>query len=161
MTGIDVSRTLYASSAATIRYTPAFLPFILGTANREYATYQSCGGVALCLVGTDGNSYLVPYKKTAYAIGVLPIDFDADFAPEQRIGLQVGLGGGVSLWDRRIPDPRETRLNFLADAHVGVQVRSRVGAVTAGLRLQHLPNANLGPVNPGMDSHLIYVGLQR
>lgn len=161
ITGIDASRTLYASSVAAIRYTPTFLPFIVGTANREYAAFASCGSVALCLVGPNGNGYLLPYKKTAYAVGVLPINFDTELAPEQRVGLQIGLGGGVSLWDRRIPDPRETRFNFLADVHVGVHVLSPVGAVTAGLRLQHLSNANLGPVNPGMDSHLIYVGLQR
>ena len=160
LTGIDASTPIFQSDVAVIRYTPAFLPFIVGTANREYASYNNCSGVPLCLVSDDG-SFLVPYKKTAYAVGALPIDFDADFAPHERVGLQIGLGGGVSFWDHRIPDPRETRFNFLADVHVGVHVLSPIGAVTAGLRLQHLSNANLGPVNPGMDSHLIYIGLQR
>jgi hypothetical protein len=149
--GMRASKAVDTWRYGDLRYTPTFIPGILATANREYRSVRYPGG------GTG----LIPYKKTAFGVGVLPFGVEATVAASGRAGLVMGGGGGAAYFDRRIPDPEETRFNFLADAHAGLFLRSGVGTTTFGFRLQHISNGNTGRVNPGMDSRMLYMEFSR
>lgn len=146
--GIRASRPLNQWRSFDLRYTPTFVPGIIATANREYKTVDY----------PDGDVGLIPYKKTAFGVGMIPIALEARLAASDRAGLVIGAGGGAAYFDRRIPDPEETRFNFLADGHAGLYLRSPIGTTTVGFRLQHISNGNTGHVNPGMDSRMLYIG---
>jgi hypothetical protein len=149
--GIRASKAITSWPFGDLRYTPTFVPGILATANREYRSVRY----------SDGSAGLIPYKKTAFGVGLLPLAVEATVAASRRAGLVMGGGGGAAYFDRRIPDPEETRFNFLADAHAGLYLRSPLGTTTFGFRLQHISNGNTGRVNPGMDSRMLYMGFSR
>jgi lipid A 3-O-deacylase PagL len=149
--GISASRLLGRWRFGEVSFTPTLVPAIIATANREYETVPYDGGG----VG------IVPYKKTAFGAGLIPIAAEATLHLSDRIGIVLGGGGGGAYFDRRIPDPDETRFNFLADGHTGVYVRSSIGTVTLGFRLQHISNGDTGRVNPGMDTRMLYIGFTR
>jgi hypothetical protein len=52
-----------------------------------------------------------------------------------------------------------TQLNFTAQVAAGVQVfASRLRSVQFGYEYHHISNAKLGRINPGIDSHVMFVG---
>lgn len=149
--GVSASRLLERWRFGDLRFTPTLVPGIIATANREYKLvgYQS------------GQAIVVPYKKSAFGGGLLPLAAEATVFVSDKAGLVVGGGGGAAYFDRRIPDPAETRINFLADGHAGLYLRSAIGVTTVGFRLQHISNGDTGRVNPGMDSRMLYVAFAR
>lgn len=151
ITGITASRPINRWRFGDLRFTPTLVPGILATANREYRSVQYPGGG----VG------LLPYKKSAFGVGLIPVAFEATALASPRAGIVLGGGGGAAYFDRRIPDPEETRFNFLADGHAGVYLRSTAGVTTFGFRLQHISNGNTGRVNPGLDSRMLYIAFRR
>ena len=74
------------------------------------------------------------------------------------------LGGSVGmLWftrDTPVPDAR--RFNIAAEGGAGVEIPSRDGrALVVGYKFQHLSNGGTARQNPGVDTHLVYVGVMR
>ena len=158
--GVSASRPFWRWRFGELRFTPTLLPAIVATANREYRR------VAVPSTGDPSHPQgyeIIPYKKSAFGVGLLPIAVEgAVFAsPSGNVGLVIGGGGGGSYFNRRIPDPGETRFNFLADGHTGIYFRSGIGVTTLGFRLQHISNGDTGQVNPGMDSRMLYVEFSR
>ena len=156
--GVSISRPLERWRLGDLRFTPTFVPGILATANREYkvVNLEDSGSVTLP-EGTES----IPYKKSAFGVGLIPLAVEGSLHITRRAGIVIGGGGGVAYFDRRIPDPGETRFNFLADGHTGVYLRSGIGVTTVGFRLQHISNGGTGRVNPGLDSRMLYVGFAR
>jgi len=149
--GLSASRSVGSWRFGEVRYTPTVVPAVVATANREYNS----------VVYVGGGVGVLPYKKTAFGAGLIPVALEATLRLSTRAGIILGGGGGAAYFDRRIPDPDETRLNFLADGHAGVYLRSELGTATVGFRLQHISNGDRGRVNPGMDSRMLYVGFMR
>lgn len=151
LAGVSASHMLRQWTSADISFTPTVLPVMIATANREYAP----------VVYDGGGTVLVPYKKTAFGVGLIPIAVEVTLRLSDRTGIVLGGGGGASYFDRRIPDPDETRFNFLADGHTGLYLRSSMGTASVGFRLQHISNGDTGRVNPGLDTRMLYIGFQR
>jgi hypothetical protein len=158
--GVSASRPLWRWHFGELRFAPTLLPAIVATANREYRRVG--------MPSTDGPGHpqgyrIIPYKKSAFGVGLLPIAVEGTvFASASgKVGLVIGGGGGGSYFNRRIPDPGETRFNFLADGHTGIYLRSGIGVTTVGFRLQHISNGDTGQVNPGMDSRMLYMEFSR
>jgi opacity protein-like surface antigen len=67
-------------------------------------------------------------------------------------------GGGFLYFNRHMFNA--TQLNFTAQVAVGLQVfTSKHRSVDFGYRYHHISNANLGNENPGMDSHVLFLGV--
>lgn len=137
-------------------------PLVVATANRDYTVLDvvpACDGPALC----SGESVVsIPSRHTAYAAGVVPLGFEGTVAVSRSVGLGLGLEGGALYFNRRIPDPGETRFNFVADGNVALRISlgARGPALVGGFRLNHISNGGTGRVNPGMDSRLLFVGIE-
>ena len=147
LVGIEGRQALYRSRYLNVDYTPALVPGVLATANRDYNL----------VTNSDGRTGVVVGKKNAFGAGLLPIAIEMRVFVLPRASIVIGGGGGAAYFDRRIPDPDETRFNFLADGHAGLSFHTGMGVATAGFWLQHISNANTGKVNPGMDSRMLYV----
>jgi hypothetical protein len=74
-----------------------------------------------------------------------------------------GAGAIGGLWfTRHMPVPQARRFNILAEAGGGFELMRPSGrAVQLGYKFHHLSNANTAASNPGLDSHVFYLGLSR
>lgn len=160
LVAIRASHPIVTSPRFALRSTVDVFPLVVGTGNRDYTPTGStvCNGPALC-VG-DGHQWLIPSRHTAYGAGFAPLGFEGIAALGPRLALQVGVLGGAVMFNRRIPDPGETRFNFMADGSAALRIAVRPGgpSVVAGFRVNHISNGGQGQVNPGMDSRLLFVG---
>ena len=97
-------------------------------------------------------------RAYAHATGGSPIGAQVNFRYHQRVQPFLTSGGGFLYFDRRMFGA--TQFNFTAQVAGGVQVfTSRHRSVQVGYEYHHISNANLGRINPGMDSHVVFVGL--
>lgn len=152
---------LVTSPRLRLQSTVDLFPLVVATANRDYTLENTpgCGGVALCLA----EPVLIPSRHTAYGAGIAPLGLEGVLTLTPMIGLGVGAEGGALYFNRRIPDPGETRFNFMADANVALRLSLGASRPTllGGFQLNHISNGGTGRVNPGMDSRLLFVGLER
>lgn len=160
LVGFRAELPLYHLKAITIDYTADFLPVIVATANREYQRIDLCQQGVPCLYA-PGSYTLLPSLHTAYGIGVVPLGFRARTRLLGPLQFSIGVSGGGTYFNRRIPDPDETRFNFMAEANVGFLLRTRFGAMSFGFLQHHLSNGDIGRVNPAIDSGLWFVGYER
>jgi len=163
LTALRASHPILVTPRFRLRSTVDLFPLVVATANRDY-TYDdvvlACTGVALC---QEVTRVPIPSRHTAYAAGIAPLGFEGLVTLSRRVGLGIGVEGGGLYFNRRIPDPGETRFNFMADGNVALRVSLGVSRPTliGGFRINHISNGGTGNVNPGMDSRLLFVGLER
>jgi len=114
----------------------------------------------------DATSALVGDPRTgnghrvySQGIGGSPIGAQVNFVHYRRVEPFLTSGGGFLYFNHRMF--RETRFNFTAQLGGGVQLftSSRRAALDLGYKYHHISNANLGDHNPGMDSHMLFVGI--
>lgn len=93
-------------------------------------------------------------------IGVVPVGFKAYLGDARHTRLFMNAGGGIIGFSGNMPTVEARRLNFLAEAGVGIELRS-LGArrFVLGYRYVHMSNGDTAPSNPGIDANLLYVGL--
>jgi hypothetical protein len=101
-------------------------------------------------------------RSTVYGVGLAPVGLQAQIALTRRLGLVTGADGGIVWFARAVPDPDERRLNFWLNGRSGLELRvARELILVVGYRFNHISNGGAGPVNPGMNSHMIELGLAR
>lgn len=145
-----------------LRSTVDLFPLVVATANREYTLVQRsiCAPDGYCV---NAGDVLVSSRRTAYAAGIAPLGFEGIIGVSRWFGISAGVEGGALYFNRRIPDPGEERFNFVADGHLALRVSlgGRRPTLVGGFRINHISNGGTGPVNPGMDSRLVFVGVER
>jgi hypothetical protein len=94
----------------------------------------------------------------AYGGGGSPIGAQVNFLHDRRVQPFLISSGGFLSFNRRMFDA--TQFNFTAQLGAGVQVfTSRHHSIDFGYKYHHISNANRGRINPGMDSHVVFVGV--
>jgi Lipid A 3-O-deacylase (PagL) len=98
-------------------------------------------------------------SSTIYGAGLSPLGFKINFAQQSWIQPFVAASVGFLYFEDDIPVPDSSRFNFTPEFGLGVQFfLAPKRALTLGYKLHHLSNANTSRNNPGMDSHVIYLG---
>jgi opacity protein-like surface antigen len=127
----------------------------LAFTNRVIALRYIAEVVPLSVVGTPQVN---GQRLYSYATGGSPIGAQVNFLHSRRIQPFVTSGGGFLYFNRQMFGA--TQFNFTAQLGAGVQVfTSRHRSLDLGYMYHHISNANLGNINPGMDSHVVFVGL--
>ena len=73
-----------------------------------------------------------------------------------------GLSAGMIVFDKATPGSNASHANFSGDLEVGVRVAIADGVdLMAGYQFNHVSNAAFGEENPGLDSHMIRIGLRK
>ena len=100
------------------------------------------------------------HRAYAYGIGGSPIGAQVNFVHFGRIEPFLTSGGGFLYFNHRMFGTTQ-QFNFTAQLGGGVQLltSSRRAAIDLGYKYHHISNANLGNQNPGLDSHMLFVGL--
>lgn len=99
------------------------------------------------------------HRAYAYGVGGSPIGAQVNFVHFRRFEPFVTSGGGFLYFNHRMFGA--TQFNFTAQLGGGVQLftTSRRAAIDLGYKYHHISNANLGNRNPGMDSHMLFIGV--
>lgn len=142
-----------------LAYTADLLPAVVSTGMPAYTFVDVRGPMCPPSQACAVSIITEVTRNTVYGFGVAP-GGEARFRASRPLSLVLrGSAGGV-YFSRPIPDPDERRFNFIFDIGAGAELRfSRRLAITAGYRLNHISNAGRGPVNPGMNSQMLEVGL--
>ena len=91
--------------------------------------------------------------------GVTPLTWRWNFDPHGKIVPYAELAGGL-LWTRAAVPPGTTRGNFTAHATYGVRYFFRPRqAFVAGYSFHHISNGNRLEKNPGVNAHVLQIGL--
>lgn len=132
------TRLLFARRLIAVRYVAEVVPWTL--------------------VGDPHN----PNGRRAYAHGAggSPIGAQVNFLHYRRVQPFVTSGGGFLYFDRRMFGTAQ-QFNFTAQFGGGLQLLSpsRRAALDVGYKYHHISNANLDRTNPGMASHMFFVGV--
>lgn len=96
----------------------------------------------------------------AHGAGGSPIGAQVNFLHYRHVQPFVTSGGGFLYFDRRMFGTAQ-QFNFTAQFGGGLQVFSpgRRTALDVGYKYHHISNANLDRTNPGMASHMFFVGV--
>ena len=94
-----------------------------------------------------------------YGFGVAPLLWRWNFVPRPRWSAfsELSMGG---LWSSAAIPEQTARANFTAHWGVGLRLRaSPRRQVVVAYRFQHISNGNQLSANPGVNSHLVFVGV--
>jgi lipid A 3-O-deacylase PagL len=97
-------------------------------------------------------------NSTIYGAGLSPLGLKVNFG-QSWIQPFVAASVGFLYFEDDIPVPDSSRFNFTPEFGLGLQFfLTPKQALTLGYKLHHMSNADTSRNNPGMDSHVIYVG---
>jgi hypothetical protein len=103
--------------------------------------------------------FVVFQSHQAEGAGFSPLMFRWNFGQHRAIHPFLDVGAGVVATNHEVPEGT-TRLNFSTHAGGGMRVRlAERWGVVVGYRLHHLSNDNTAPRNPGVTSHVGYMGV--
>jgi hypothetical protein len=95
----------------------------------------------------------------ARGAAVAPLGWRWNLAPRGRFHPYLEAGGGA-VWTSSAIPAGTTGTNFMAHAGIGVRIfHAARQAVVVGYRLHHISNGNRVASNPGVNAHMLTVGL--
>jgi Lipid A 3-O-deacylase (PagL) len=112
-------------------------------------------------VATVGDRYTSTGRRAySYGIGASPVGAQVNFVHYRHVEPFLTSGGGFLYFNHRMFGTTQ-QFNFTAQFGGGVQLftSSRRTAIDLGYKYHHISNANLANQNPGLDSHMLFVGL--
>jgi hypothetical protein len=164
ITGIRWSKQLGRRKGGMWEYTNDFLPIVVATKTPFYRdtsftrTIRIPGRFGGDEYITQRIDSLILFNRTVYGFGWVPLGIRYRRG-NQRVQLVMGLSGGAVYFNRRMPDPGETRFNFTLDGTVLADIPiTRMHGISVGYRFNHISNAYTGRVNPGMNSSMLQLG---
>ena len=154
--GLRAAWPVFKRGKIGLEYAADLTPVILATANRTYRFEgDRCDGPACEL-----SLRRVSVRYSTVGFGVAPIGLQLRLPVASRLTLTTTTTAGGLYFSRPVPDYKAARLNFVGEIGGTVEIAFRSNRVLAlGYRFQHISNAGTAPVNVGLDSHLLTVGL--
>jgi hypothetical protein len=157
LTGLRLEHVIESAGSVTTTYTLDVHPIAVVTNTPRYAMQwvrAQNGARVRLLVETS--------RAPAVGVGASPLGLQFYSAP--RGGTRIFAGGSAGgIWfNRDMPVAYARRFNFTLQLGTGVELAARSGgALVVGYKFHHLSNAGTARANPGMDGHLVYVGVMR
>jgi Lipid A 3-O-deacylase (PagL) len=126
--------------------------------SQHFAVRWVFDAVPVALVGDRYTS--TGRRAYSYGIGGSPVGAQVNFVHYRRIEPFLTSGGGFLYFNHRMFGTTQ-QFNFTAQLGGGVQLftSSRRTAIDLGYKYHHISNANLANQNPGLDSHMVFIGL--
>lgn len=139
--GLRYSRTLFSTAPIALKYTFDVIPAAVLSQPRNL-NGDNIGG-----------------RELIYGAGFSPLGVQFNLFPRRRLQPFVSSSGGTVLFTRPAPFTDAARWNYMFEAGFGLQFFQRSGrAFVLGWKFHHISNHDRVPVNPGIDSNMIYTG---
>lgn len=119
-----------------------------------------------CSVAKPGepcvNLPVISDSRPVLGLGFAPLGIQLRHRTGSRVQTYADLSGGVLRFAREMPMDGAARVNFTAELGAGVLVGrpGRLG-VALGYKFYHISNAWTAQHNPGIDNHMLVIGLQQ
>jgi lipid A 3-O-deacylase PagL len=146
--GISYSRLLGHGHVCDIRWVSEIMPF-------EFLAEPFIKGTNIQTLNS-----VSPFTETrvTYGVGTNPIGADVVFLPGKRWQPFTGVHGGFSYFTHKVLASEATKFNFMLDGRAGLRFPFNGGkSLAIAYMFQHMSNAYIVDVNPGVDSHMIHV----
>jgi hypothetical protein len=112
--------------------------------------------------GTIINLHVETGRSPVFGAGIVPAGLQLYTLSHRPARFFLGASAGTIWFTRNTPVPDARRMNIALDLAAGAELLARDGRVIVlGYKFQHLSNGGTAPLNPGVDSHMLYVGLMR
>jgi hypothetical protein len=99
------------------------------------------------------------HPTSTYGFGITPLFWRWNFEPRGKVASFAELAGG-GLWTRNAVPERTTTSNFTAHAGYGIRYFFRPGrTLNVSYRFHHISNGNRLERNPGVNAHVVLVGV--
>lgn len=154
LVGLRNEWTLAAGGVAALSYVAELVPLAIvqRTAESGYLNCRQRGRFGIC--DRDFST------GVAVGAGALPVGFKLYLDRSSRTRMHLSAAGGGLLFNNDVPVHNSRRLNMAVQGGVGFdRIRNRGRALTFGYRYFHISNAGTGNLNPGLDAHVVYLGL--
>ncbi|HLJ79482.1 MAG TPA: acyloxyacyl hydrolase [Acidobacteriaceae bacterium] len=103
--------------------------------------------------------YLVFQRtNTAYGAAVNPFALIWNLDTQGRVLPYIELGGGALFTSTQVPEGT-SRINFTTAGAVGAHILTKKVTWTADIRFMHISNAGLKPLNPGINTAQLRLGV--
>ncbi len=143
-------RTLAANDSVALQYTLDVIPLAVQTNNIAQQT----------TVITPTGSSTTFRRKTSYGGGLTPLGLQLDLRNSARVKPFVQVNAGGLLFTESVPLPEAGKFAFTLGGGAGVRIfESAQRAVTLGVRLHHISNANRSGANRGLNQFVFYAGV--
>lgn len=97
--------------------------------------------------------------RSTYGFGITPLMWRWNFEPRQKLASFVEVAGG-GLWTRDAVPERTTTSNFTAHGSYGIRYFiSPSRTINVAYRFHHISNGNRLERNPGVNAHVVMVGM--
>ena len=153
LTGIRTERVLGTHESVAVSYFAELVPLAVveRTAPNGYRC-RSDYSTAICR--RDYSARL------AVGAGGSPIGVKLYFDRMRRLRPYASVAAGGLVFSNEVPSYNSRRLNFAGQASLGFDHVMRNGrAATFGYRYHHISNGGTGRLNPGLDAHVVYIGV--
>lgn len=99
-------------------------------------------------------------RGTSYGAGLKPLGLQV-VRKWEPLSLFAGVTSGFVIFDKPTPAANARKLNYVGEVEAGLRVRTGVRTQLVALyRWNHISNADTAEINPGLDSHMLFLGLR-
>ncbi|HSG48896.1 MAG TPA: acyloxyacyl hydrolase [Longimicrobiales bacterium] len=99
-------------------------------------------------------------RGTSYGAGLKPLGLQL-VRKARHVSIFAGLTSGFVVFDRPTPAANARKLNYVGEVEAGMRIRTGARTELVGVyRWNHISNAGTAELNPGLDSHMIFLGLR-
>lgn len=98
-------------------------------------------------------------RESVYGIGLVPAKVYLPFIKKNTTPFFT-TSAGIFVTNRAFPDFRGAKLNYVLEFGMGYQIElGSKQLLQLGYKLHHLSNGNRAVENPGIDSHMLFLGI--
>jgi hypothetical protein len=151
---VRVDVPVLAGPAMSLDLAPDLIPLALTTRNPAYTSVAASACRETCFAAAVTVQRVT--RHTTFAFGAAPLAAALHVNRRKVIELILDARAGALWFTRAMPDPDAARLNFTLAGGLGLSIAQRL---LLGYAYQHMSNAGLAPINPGVDTHLLYAGV--
>jgi hypothetical protein len=157
LSGLRYERVLESTGAVTTTYTLDVHPLAVVTNTPRY--------VIQWLRAPNGALFpelIETSRASVVGAGISPLGVQFYSRSQGATRFFAGSSIGGVWFNREMPVFGARRFNFALQLGGGAEIASRSGGVlVVGYQFHHLSNAGTADANPGMDGHVVYLGVMR
>ncbi len=154
--GVHITGTFLRWRRVSLAYAPEVVPLLLVSRTPRYSTtIEIQGSQRVELKQVTGSG-------VAAGFALSPLGMESQLALARGWRMFGNLAAGAVWFDRDVPEPYTRAFNYTFEFGAGLQTAvSDRWSLRSGYTFHHLSNAGSGQINPGLNGHVVTVGIAR